>query len=257
LTLSSTLSKMKIIGIIPARYASSRFPGKALALIKGRPMIEWVYKQALKAVSLNDVYIATDDERIVKAVEAFKGKVLLTSAHHRSGTERCNEAALKLKEQGIAMDAIINIQGDEPLINPRQIDILASLFSNDRIQIATLVKKITLKEELFDPNVVKAIVRPDDKAIYFSRQAVPYLRDVDTGQWLEKQEFYKHIGIYGYTVRVLEEIVNLKESPLEKAESLEQLRWLENGFEIFAKETEFESFGIDTPEDLMKIKNSS
>jgi len=248
---------MKITGIIPARYASSRFPGKALTLINGKPMIEWVYKQASKANLLQEVYVATDDARIQKAVEEFGGKVLLTSTHHRSGTERCNEAAIKLNEQGIKMDAIINIQGDEPLINPQQIDILASLFSNNRIQIATLIKKITIKEELFNPNVVKAIVGFRGKAIYFSRQAIPFLRDVENNQWLEKHSFFKHIGIYGYTVKVLNEIVNLKESPLEKAESLEQLRWLENGFDIFAKETEFESFGIDTPEDLSKIKNIS
>jgi 3-deoxy-manno-octulosonate cytidylyltransferase (CMP-KDO synthetase) len=248
---------MKITGIIPARYASSRFPGKALTLIQGKPMIEWVYIQALKANSLNEVYIATDDSRIVKVVEAFGGKVLLTSTHHRSGTERCNEAARKLQEQGIEIDAVINIQGDEPLINPQQIDILASLFLNDKIQIATLVKKITRKEELFDPNVVKAIVGSRGKAIYFSRQTIPFLRDVENNQWLAKHSFFKHIGIYGYAVNILNEIVNLKESPLEKAESLEQLRWLENGFDIFAKETEFESFGIDTPEDLLKIKNIS
>jgi 3-deoxy-manno-octulosonate cytidylyltransferase (CMP-KDO synthetase) len=248
---------MKITGIIPARYASSRFPGKALTLIKGKPMIEWVYIQALKANSLNEVYIATDDSRIVKVVEEFGGKVLLTSTHHRSGTERCNEVARKLQEQGIEMDAVINIQGDEPLINPQQIDILASLFSNDKIQIATLIKKITNKEELFDPNVVKAIVGSGGKAMYFSRQAIPFLRDVENNQWLENHEFYKHIGIYGYKVKVLNEIVNLTESQLEKAESLEQLRWLENGFDIFAKETEFESFGIDTPEDLLKLKNIS
>ncbi len=248
---------MKITGIIPARYASSRFPGKALTLINGKPMIEWVYKQASKANLLQEVYVATDDARIQKAVEEFGGKVLLTSTHHRSGTERCNEAAIKLNEQGIKMDAIINIQGDEPLINPQQIDILASLFSNDKIQIATLIKKITIKEELFDPNVVKAIVASSGKAMYFSRQAIPYLREAEKEQWLEKHSFFKHIGIYGYTVKVLNEIVNLKESPLEKAESLEQLRWLENGFDIFAKETEFESFGIDTPEDLSKIKNIS
>ena len=248
---------MKITGIIPARYASSRFPGKALTLIKGKPMIEWVYQQASQATSLNDLYIATDDSRIVKAVEAFGGKVILTSTDHRSGTERCNEAAKKIRELGIRMDTVINIQGDEPLINPQQIDILASLFSNKEIQIATLAKKITNNEELFDPNVVKAIVGSKGKAIYFSRQAIPFLRDIENGQWIEKNDFYKHIGIYGYTVKVLDEIVNLKESPLEKAESLEQLRWLENGFDIFVKETEFESFGIDTPEDLSKIKNIS
>lgn len=248
---------MKITGIIPARYASSRFPGKALSLIQGKPMIERVYIQALKASSLNAVYIATDDSRIVKAVEKFGGNVLLTSTHHRSGTERCNEAVRNLQDQGIEMDAVINIQGDEPLINPQQIDILASLFSNDKIQIATLVKKITGNKELFDPNVVKAIVGPNGKAIYFSRQAIPFLRDIENGKWLENRSFLKHIGIYGYTVKVLDKIVNLKESPLEKAESLEQLRWLENGYDIFAKETEFESFGIDTPEDLSKIKNIS
>ena len=245
---------MKIIGIIPARYASSRFPGKALTLINGKPMIEWVYKQASKAQLLQEVYIATDDKRIVKAVEAFKGKVLLTSTHHNSGTERCNEAVEKLQKHGIEMDAVINIQGDEPLINPKQIDIVASLFSDNTIQIASLVKKITRSEELFDPNVVKAIVGSEGKAIYFSRQTIPFLRDIEKEQWLETHNFYKHVGIYGYTTKVLSEIVMLKESPLEKAESLEQLRWLQNGFEITIKETEFESFGIDTPEDLLKIK---
>ena len=245
---------MKIIGIIPARYASSRFPGKALTLIHGKPMVEWVYIQASKANLLQEVYIATDDTRIEKAVKEFGGKVLLTSPHHHSGTERCNEAAKKLQKQGIGIDAVINIQGDEPLINPQQIDIVASLFSDNTIQIASLVKKITSSEELFDPNVVKAIVDSKGKAIYFSRQTIPFLRDIEKEQWLEVHSFYKHIGIYGYTTKILQKIVTLKESPLEKAESLEQLRWLENGFEISIKETEFESFGIDTPEDLLKIK---
>ncbi|RLD57328.1 MAG: 3-deoxy-manno-octulosonate cytidylyltransferase [Bacteroidetes bacterium] len=246
---------MKIAGIIPARYASSRFPGKALTLINGKPMIQLVYEQASKANSLHGVYVATDDMRILEEVKGFGGKALLTSTDHRSGTERCNEAALKLMEQGIDMDAIINIQGDEPLINPQQIDIVASLFSDNTIQIASLVKKISRSEELFDPNVVKAIVGTNGKAIYFSRQTIPYIRDTEKREWLDAHNFYKHIGIYGYTAKVLGEIVALKESPLEKAESLEQLRWLENGYGITIKETEFESFGIDTPEDLSKIKN--
>lgn len=244
---------MKIIGIIPARYASSRFPGKALTLIHGKPMIQLVYEQASKAGSLQEIYVATDDNRIVESVHGFGGKVMLTSSHHRSGTERCNEVVEKLQNQGIEMDAVINIQGDEPLINPKQIDMVASLFYDSNIQIASLVKKISNSEELFDPNVVKAIVNPRGKAIYFSRQAIPFLRDTETVKWLQTHTFYKHIGIYGYTKKVLGEIVSLKESQLEKAESLEQLRWLENEYNIFVKETEFESFGIDTPGDLSKI----
>lgn len=248
---------MKIIGIIPARYASSRFPGKALTLINGKPMIQLVYEQVLKTHFIQKVYIATDDIRIQKTVNDFGGNVLLTSEHHKSGTERCHEAAEILQNSGIEIEAIINIQGDEPLINPQQIDDVAQQLSTKEVQIATLVKKIYHQEELFDENVVKTIVDVNGKAIYFSRQAIPFIRASEKQNWIGTHNYFKHIGIYGYTAEVLKKLVNLKESPLEKAESLEQLRWLENGFDIFVKETKFDSIGIDTPEDLLKINKIS
>ena len=237
---------MKFIGIIPARYASTRFPGKPLAMIGGKTMIERVYEQAQKA--LDTVVVATDDTRIYKAVESFAGNVVMTSAEHRSGTDRCWEAYLKYGEKA---DVVINIQGDEPFINPEQIEAVKACFPTD---IATLVKPYSATddiEELLNPNNVKAVVSSvTGCALYFSRNVVPFLRGVPQSEWLQKQQYYKHIGLYAYRVDVLEQITLLPQSPLEKAESLEQLRWLENGYQIKVATTDYETIGIDTPADL-------
>jgi 3-deoxy-manno-octulosonate cytidylyltransferase (CMP-KDO synthetase) len=246
---------MKIAGIIPARYASSRFPGKPLALIHNKPMIQHVYEQASKADQLDDLIVATDDSRIEKVVKEFGGKVMMTEPTHSSGTERCAEIQKTLKLTGNSFDVIINIQGDEPFIDPKQIDLVASCFNERNVQIATLAKKIENEKELFDPNVVKIVTDINDKAIYFSRQTLPYIRGQKIEYWIQSSAHYKHIGIYGYQSAILEEIVALKKTPLEDAESLEQLRWIENGYSIKVKETTIESYGVDVPEDLSKFSN--
>lgn len=244
---------MKIAGIIPARYDSSRFPGKPLAIIQNKPMIQLVYEQAKKANTLDEVIVATDDIRIEKAVQSFGGKVLMTKSTHTSGTERCAEVQQKLKNSGEFFDVIINIQGDEPFIDPKQINIVASSFTEHDVQIATLSKRIEVKNEMFDPNVVKVISDKNGFAVYFSRQTIPFVRGKNPEDWLQFSKHYKHIGIYGYQTNVLEKIVLLEKTPLEDAESLEQLRWIENGYAIKVKETDIESFGVDVPEDLSKF----
>jgi 3-deoxy-manno-octulosonate cytidylyltransferase (CMP-KDO synthetase) len=248
---------MKIIGIIPARYASTRFPGKPLCMIGDRSMIRRVYEQASSCSLLSGVYVATDDERIGKHVKDFGGRVIMTSGLIRSGTERCLAAIDILSEQlHEEYDAVINIQGDEPFINPLQIEQVAGCFHNPKVKIATLVKKITTGAELLNPNVVKVIVDVNSFAIYFSRVAIPYLRGKEEEDRLTVHTYYKHVGIYGYTPGILHEITALPESSLERAESLEQLRWIENGYPVWVQQTEFENLAIDTPGDLLKITNS-
>jgi 3-deoxy-manno-octulosonate cytidylyltransferase (CMP-KDO synthetase) len=234
---------MKIVAIIPARYASTRFPGKPLVDIGGKTMICRVYEQAMKAKSLSAVIVATDDERIFKEVESFGGKAQMTSSAHRNGTERCAEVAGHLQA-----DVIINIQGDEPFIDPKQIDLLAACFEKGETQIATLVRQFKDEEEKQNPSRVKAFVGEDGNALIFSRKPDSFQR-VSLNYHL-----YKHIGIYGYRREILLEIVNLPPSPLELAESLEQLRWLENGYSITCALTEDEAASIDTPEDLNELK---
>jgi 3-deoxy-manno-octulosonate cytidylyltransferase (CMP-KDO synthetase) len=241
-----------IIGIIPARYASSRFPGKPLIDIKGKTMIERVYAQAKKSKALSRVIVATDDERIQKKVLEFGGEVCMTLSTHPSGTDRCAEVVNKLNLQ---CDAVVNIQGDEPFIDPDQIDLLCSCFDDSRTQLATLIKKIESQEILFNSNSPKVIIDRDGFAIYFSRHAIPYVRGAKENEWLSKNTFYQHIGIYGYRTGVLEEITKLRPSQLEKSESLEQLRWIENGLKIKTAVTTFETIAIDTPDDLNKILN--
>ncbi len=245
---------MNIIGIIPARYASSRFPGKPLAMIRGKSMIQRVYEQAQKATSLNKVVVATDDERIFSHVKSFGGKAAMTASSHNNGTSRCNEV-ISFPDYGDA-DAIINIQGDEPFIEPEQINQLATLFNDSQTDIATMAGVIKNQEELFDPNTVKVVMGQNDFALFFSRQAIPYNRDQNIQNWTENHSYYKHIGIYGYRTYVLKKIVTLPPSPLEKAEKLEQLRWLENGYKIKAKVTDYVSLSVDTPADLEKIINN-
>jgi 3-deoxy-manno-octulosonate cytidylyltransferase (CMP-KDO synthetase) len=240
---------MKILGIIPARYASTRFPGKPLVDIGGKSMIQRVYEQSKKCALLNDVIVATDDDRIYDHVTGFGGKVVMTSPDHQSGTDRCAEISLKHPEY----DIIINIQGDEPYINPEQISKVALCFDASDTQIATLVKKIQSEQELFNPNSPKVIINNNSEAIYFSRSPLPHIRGQKEDNWLQHFNYFKHIGIYGYRADVLQQITKLPVSPLEKAESLEQLRWVENGYRIKVAETELETYAIDTPEDLKKI----
>lgn len=243
---------MKIIGIIPARYASTRFPGKPLVDIDGKPMIQRVYEQALKAPSLQKVVVATDDERIGKVVEAFGGNVCYTASTHQSGTDRCAEVVTK---EGNTFDVAINIQGDEPFIQPEQIELLASCFKKDgNTQIATLAKEIIHLDDLLSPNCPKIVFGENQHALYFSRSAIPFCRNCEPSQWLQQHKYYKHIGLYGYSISVLREIAELKPSALEQIESLEQLRWLEHGYQIKISFTTFENIAIDTPEDLNKIK---
>lgn len=238
---------MKILGLIPARYASTRFEGKPLADINGKCMIQRVYEQALKADRLSDVIVATDDERIANAVRSFNGNVAITSVNHRSGTDRCCEVIQHLDNE---FDAVVNIQGDEPFINPSQINHIAELISEENTQIASLCKLIKDKNELFSRNAVKVVFDINHKALYFSRFTIPYLRGVDESEWLERHVFYKHIGIYAYKSEVLKVLAGLPQSDLELAESLEQLRWIENGYSIRMGVTDFESYSIDTPDDL-------
>ncbi|MDR2041446.1 MAG: 3-deoxy-manno-octulosonate cytidylyltransferase [Tannerella sp.] len=242
---------MKFLGIIPARYASTRFPGKPLADMKGKPLIQRVYEQVRQSV--DELCIATDDERIATVAEAFGARVVMTSAHHRSGTDRCYEA---YRKTGISCDVVINIQGDEPFIHPEQLELLKGCFEQPGVQIATLVKPLEpdgdFEQTLFNPNLPKVVLNSRLEALYFSRSVIPYLRGREYTGWLAAHTFYRHIGLYAYQTHVLKEIVTLPPSPLEQAESLEQLRWLENGYRIQTAITHRETLGIDTPEDLQR-----
>jgi 3-deoxy-manno-octulosonate cytidylyltransferase (CMP-KDO synthetase) len=245
-----SMSKLKkYIGIIPARYASTRFPGKPLALIQGKPMIQRVYEQASKVLDM--VYVATDDERIFRAVKEFGGRVIMTSASHSSGTDRCAEAIIRVEQElGEQFDVVLNIQGDEPFIEPQQISLLMECFQQPQTQIATLVKIASLPDEVFNPNRPKVVMGTNQQALYFSRSPIPFVRGSEKEDWSGVVNFYLHIGLYAFRKEVLLEVTSLPQSALEKAESLEQLRWLENGFHIAVRETTYDSFGIDTPEDL-------
>lgn len=239
---------MRILGVIPARYASTRFPAKPLIDIAGQTMIERVYQQVKKSTSLSKVIVATDHPKIFDHVHSYGGDVCMTSESHASGTDRCFEVLTKEKDK---FDYVINIQGDEPFISPEQIDLLASLLDG-KTELATLAKRIEDKEHLFSPNIVKVVMDKNGRALYFSRSPIPHIRNVAQDQWLSKHVFYKHIGMYAYRADILEKITMLSISTLEKAESLEQLRWLENGYSIQVTETTHETIGIDTPEDLDK-----
>lgn len=243
---------MKIIGIIPARFASTRFPGKPLVDILGKSMIQRVYEQCLLSKSLSAIIIATDDARIFDHVESFGGKAFMTSPEHQSGTDRCSEIIESNTTD--KWDAVINIQGDEPYIHPEQIDLLCEVLVEQKAQIATLVKKIFSPDELFNHNNVKVVLNNKMDAIYFSRSPIPYNRNYPEQEWLKNSVYYKHIGIYGYQVNTLKEISKLEKTNLEVTESLEQLRWIENGYTIKAAITSLESLAIDTPSDLLKIK---
>lgn len=241
---------MKFIAIIPARYTSTRFPGKPLADMAGKTMIQRVYEQVKQAVE--DVYVATDDKRIASVVEEFGGKAIITSSDHRSGTDRIYEAYTIINKD---FDVIINVQGDEPFIHPSQIETLKECFDNKKVELATLVKPFRKEDgfdALFNSNSPKVVINKNNEAIYFSRSIIPYIRDAHHTEWLDKHTFYKHIGMYAYRPDILAEITKLPQSSLEKAESLEQLRWIENGYHIKVGYTDIETIGVDTPEDLEK-----
>lgn len=240
---------MKFIGIIPARYASTRFPGKPLAILGGRPVIQHVYEQASNV--LEEAYVATDDERIFNCVEQFGGRAVITRPDHKSGTDRIEEAAEKI---GTDADVIINIQGDEPFIQKSQIEILKQLFDSTETQIGTLGKHFESIEAVKNPNSPKIVTDKRGFALYFSRSIIPFVRGVEQSQWMEHYPYLKHLGLYAYRREVLREITQLPQSPLELAESLEQLRWLENGYRIRVGLTDEETVGIDTPEDLQRAE---
>jgi 3-deoxy-manno-octulosonate cytidylyltransferase (CMP-KDO synthetase) len=242
---------MNIIGIIPARYNSTRFPGKPLVDIDGKSMIQRVYEQCILSTKLSKVVIATDDERIFNHVKEFGSTPIMTSPRHQSGTDRCAEIISTSPEK---WDVVINIQGDEPYIQPEQIDLLCDCFEDGTTQIATLVKKINSSNELFNHNNPKVVINKNGEAIYFSRAPIPYNRNFPEQDWIKQNTYYKHIGIYGYRPDVLVQIAGLPKTNLEVAESLEQLRWIENGYRIKTALTSFESISIDTPDDLLKIK---
>ena len=240
---------MKYIGIIPARYASTRFPGKPLAILGGKTVIQRVYEQVANV--LGEAYVATDDERIFKAVEQFDGCAVMTRNDHKSGTDRIEEAAQKIKTDA---DVIINIQGDEPFIQKSQLETVKHLFDDPQTQIATLGKPFETIEAVENPNSPKIICDVNGYAMYFSRSVIPYIRGKEQKEWIKHFPFIKHIGLYAYRREVLSEITKLPQSPLELAESLEQLRWLQNGYRIKVGLTDVETVGIDTPEDLQRAE---
>ncbi len=243
---------MKFLALIPSRYASTRFPGKPLALLGGKPIVQWVYERVRSVI--DNVYVATDDERIRAAVEAFGGRAVMTGSHHKSGTDRCNEAADLV---GGSYDVVINVQGDEPFIAPSQLESIKSCFDDAGTQIATLVQPFTPDmgpEALENPGSPKVVVDGNGFAMYFSRSVIPFLRGIPREEWLSRHTYYKHIGLYAYRRPVLRAITQLPQSPLEMAESLEQLRWLEAGYKIKVAQTALGTVGIDTPDDLRKAE---
>jgi 3-deoxy-manno-octulosonate cytidylyltransferase (CMP-KDO synthetase) len=249
---------LNILGVIPARYASSRFPGKPLVMIDGKSMIMRVYEQTLKTTVLNRVIVSTDDKRIFNHVKECGGEVMMTSESHVSGTSRIGEVVENLSFLGkCPYDVIVNIQGDEPFIDPSQIDLVVSLFNDRQVQIGTLIREIVNSEDLFNSNVVKVVVDNSGKVLYFSRSPIPFLRGVPQDKWIDHNTYFRHIGLYAYRSSILKPILNLPAAPPEQAESLEQLRWLYNGYSIHAAVTDIETVGIDVPEDLLKLTNNT
>jgi len=243
---------MRILGVIPSRYASTRFHAKPLVDIMGKSMIQRVYEQARKSNMLDTVVVATDHHEIFDHVKSFGGEVCMTRENHVSGTDRCFEA---LEQQSGSYEYLINVQGDEPFIQPGQIDLLADRLDG-KTEIATLIKRLERSEDLFNPNLVKVVVNLAKEALYFSRSPIPHIRNRDQNVWISSFTFYKHIGMYAYRTDILEAITQLPVSELEKAESLEQLRWLEHGYNISVAETTIETMGIDTPDDLQRAVES-
>jgi len=244
---------MKTLGLIPARYASTRFPGKPLAIIAGKPMVQWVYERASSV--FDHCFVATDDQRIVNVVQGFGGQAVMTSEHHRSGTDRCAEAMEILQNcLNISFDVVVNVQGDEPFIQMEQLQRITECFSDRTVQIATLVKAFGKDEDIFNSNAPKVVINAKGNAIYFSRSAIPFIRGKAQAEWQLAHKFFKHIGLYAYRPDILRQITRLPQSPLELAESLEQLRWIENGFTIRVLETDQETLAVDTPDDLNRVK---
>ena len=245
---------MDFIGIIPARYASTRFPAKPLAMLGGKPVIQHVYEKVVGV--LDYAAVATDDQRIYDVVESFGGNAIMTSTTHRSGTDRCYEALTKVGED--RYDVVVNIQGDEPFVQPQQLHLLCNCFTDETVDIATLVKPFTVDDglsSLENVNSPKVVVNKDMEALYFSRSIIPYMRGRDKNEWIPNHTYYKHIGLYAYRSNVLKEITSLPQGELERVESLEQLRWLENGYKIKVGVSNIETIGIDTPEDLKKAED--
>jgi 3-deoxy-manno-octulosonate cytidylyltransferase (CMP-KDO synthetase) len=247
----------RVLGIIPARYASTRFPGKPLVLIGGKSMLQRVYEQAQLCMKIDRILVATDDTRIEDHVRSFGGDVMLTASFHLSGTERIGEVVHRLssEEKSFSYDIILNIQGDEPFLDPRQLDDLISAFNEKSVMIATLHKRIADSSELFNPNVVKVVSDAKHFALYFSRSPIPFNRDHPETAWTSSAEYYKHIGLYAFRSEIFQNLLQLTPDPLEQAESLEQLRWLSHGYRIKLILTTIENIAIDTPEDLLKLTN--
>lgn len=240
---------MRVLGVIPSRYQSSRFPGKPLIDLKGKSMIQRVFEGSAASDKIQEVVVATDDVRIFDHVVGFGGKAMMTSTSHRSGTDRCGEVI----QHFLDYDIVINIQGDEPLVDARQLEQIIHLFDDPKVQIATLAKKIDRSEDIFNPNRVKVVLDKDSNGIYFSRNPIPYCQNTDNEEWLSKSDYYRHIGIYAYRTSCLKKLVQLDPTDLEKTESLEQLRWLYNGFQIRVGVTAIETPNIDTPDDVKEV----
>ena len=245
---------MRVLVVIPARHASTRFPGKPLALLAGKPIVQWVWERTSTIEGITAAVVATDDERIVRCVEGFGGNAMMTSSSHRSGTDRCAEVMETLREKGEEFDIVINMQGDEPFVQPNQIENLISCFNQEETQIATLRTPIRSEEELFSPNNVKVVCSIDGKALYFSRYPLPYMRGVEYCEWHRRHKYYKHVGIYAFRSETLRTLAKLPYGELEQCESLEQLRWLEQGFTIQLGMSDASNIGIDTPEDLREAE---
>lgn len=252
---------MTTLAIIPARYASTRFPGKPLALLCGKPVIQWVWERVSAVGAVTEAVVATDDRRILEAVESIGGRAMMTSDQHRSGTDRCGEVLKTLEAEGRRYDVVVNVQGDEPFVEARQLESLLENFASPETEIASLMTPIKDWEELQSPNNVKVVCNLRHEALYFSRQPIPHLRGADVKEWPARQTYYKHVGIYAFRAEVLKRVVALPPSALEGSESLEQLRWLDNGYRIRMSVTDHTNIGIDTPEDLalaerkLKIEN--
>jgi 3-deoxy-manno-octulosonate cytidylyltransferase (CMP-KDO synthetase) len=245
---------MSVLAIIPARYASTRFPGKPLVDIAGKSMIQRVYDQVSKAKLVSKVIVATDDDRIFDHVKSFGGNVIMTAETHVSGTDRCAEVSKSLREYEI----VINVQGDEPFLSPEDVDrVVQPLLDDDDLTISTLATPVNTTQTLFDPNAVKVVLNEQNRALYFSRQAIPFMRKIPQSDWLKHHRYLKHLGIYGFQSGTLQKLSQLPASGLERSESLEQLRWLESGYAIFVGVTPNDSIGIDTPEDLKRLVKRS
>lgn len=249
--MEETKANLKIIGVIPARYASTRFPGKVLTQICAKPMVQWVYERALNAKKLNDLFVATDDERIKTKVIEFGGKVIMTSPTHASGTDRVAEAVEK-----IDADIVVNIQGDEPMISSEAIDeVLEPFFGDSQVQMTTLCRLAENKDEIFAPNTARVVFDQNYNALYFSRSVIPFNREKNKDFWLEDTNYYQHIGVYAYRKLFLNTLAKLPQTPLEKIEKLEQLRVLESGFQIRVVETKYSPICVDVPEDVEKVEH--